>query len=258
MNKDELLNLAVVAAKRANKAIMEHYEKFDVYVKEDKSPLTTADLAANDAIVSTLAPSGIAICSEESVMSADERMSAKRFWLVDPLDGTKEFIARNGEFCVCIALIEDGRPILSVISSPVSGDVFSSNGGGVVYKNGAQIQRKPSSPKTFMIGHHGKGSKYMGLCEKFGFEFTRYGSALKFCVMAENGASAYGRFSDCSLWDIAAGDFIIHQSGGAIIDLKTGVAPLYNGKSLINNHYIVVDANTINLLSKMVEFAKNL
>ena len=258
MNKDELLDLAVTAAKRANEAIMEHYEKFDVYVKQDKSPLTSADLAANEVIMQTLAPSRIAVCSEESILSADERMSADRFWLIDPLDGTKEFIARNGEFCVCIALIEQGRPILSVISSPVSGDVYSSNGGGIVYKNGEKIARKSTTPKTFMIGHHGKGSKYKPLCEKFGFEFTRKGSALKFCIMAENGASAYGRFSDCSLWDIAAGDFIIHQSGGAIIDLKTGVAPLYNGESLINNHYIVVDANTINLLPELVEFSKNL
>jgi len=106
---DELLALAIDAAKKANAAIMQNYDKFDVFVKADKSPLTNADLAANDAIIRTLEPSDIAICSEERVLDSKRRMSEERFWLIDPLDGTKEFIARNGEFCVCIALIESPR-----------------------------------------------------------------------------------------------------------------------------------------------------
>ena len=108
MGLDELLALAEDAAKKANAAIMQNCDKFDVFVKADKSPLTNADLAANDVIMSTLEPSGIVICSEECVLDSKRRMSEERFWLIDPLDGTKEFIARNGEFCVCIALIEHG------------------------------------------------------------------------------------------------------------------------------------------------------
>lgn len=115
MDLNELLALATDAAKKANAAIMQNYDKFDVFVKADRSPLTNADLAANDAIMRTLEPSGIAICSEERVLDSKQRMSEERFWLIDPLDGTKEFIARNGEFCVCIALIEHGRPILAAM-----------------------------------------------------------------------------------------------------------------------------------------------
>ena len=256
MGLDKLLALAEDAAKKANAAIMQNYDKFDIFVKADRSPLTNADLAANDVIMRTLEPSGIAICSEECVLDSKRRMNKERFWLIDPLDGTKEFIARNGEFCVCIALIERGRPILSAIGVPVSGDIYSSNGGGV-YKNGALLARPASAPQIFMHGRHSKSEKYPQFAQKFKMQLVRKGSAIKFCILAEGGASAYARFSDCSLWDIAAGDFLLHQSGGAVIDLKTMKAPLYNGKSLINNHYLAVCANTIKFLPEMLEFAKN-
>ena len=256
MGLDELLALAEDAAKKANVAIMQNYDKFDVFVKADRSPLTNADLAANDMIMRTLEPSGIAICSEERVLDSKLRMSEERFWLVDPLDGTKEFIARNGEFCVCIALIEHGRPILAVISIPVSGDVYSSNGSGV-YKNGVLLARPTSAPQIFMQGRHSRSAKYVQFAQKFEMQLMCKGSAIKFCILVEGGASAYARFSDCSLWDIAAGDFLLHQSGGAVIDLKTMKAPLYNGKSLVNNHYVAVGANTIKFLPEMLEFAKN-
>lgn len=256
MGLDELLALAIDAAKKANAAIMQNYDKFDIFVKADRSPLTNADLAANDVIMSTLEPSGIAICSEECVLDSKRRMSEERFWLIDPLDGTKEFIARNGEFCVCIALIEHGRPILATISIPISGDIYSSNGGGV-YKNDMLLPRPNRAPQIFMHGRHGKSVKYVQFAQKFGMQLVRKGSAIKFCILAEGGASAYARFSDCSLWDIAAGDFLLHQSGGAVVDLKTMRAPLYNGKSLINNHYLAVGANAAKLLPKMLEFVKN-
>ncbi len=256
MGLDELLALAEGAAKKANAAIMQNYDKFDVFVKADRSPLTNADLAANDVIMSTLEPSGIAICSEECVLDSKRRMSEERFWLIDPLDGTKEFIARNGEFCVCIALIEHGRPILATISIPISDDIYSSNGGGV-YKNGVLLARPASAPQIFMQGHYSRSAKYVQFAQKFGMQLMCKGSAIKFCILAEGGASAYARFSDCSLWDIAAGDFLLHQSGGAVVDLKTMKAPLYNGKSLINNHYVAVGANAVKNLSEMLEFAKN-
>ena len=249
----DLLNLATTAAKKAGIEILKHYEKFDVYIKEDKSPLTTADLAANEIILKILGKSGIKICSEESILSADERKNAEMFWLVDPLDGTKEFIARNGEFCVCIALIKAGRPILSAIYIPVSDELFYSNGGGVVYKNGEILPKCGRTPNLFLLGRHGNSAKRTELANKFGYELKRIGSAIKFCRICENKAGAYARLGKCSLWDVAAGDFLVVQSGGVIIDLKTRKLPIYNDDTLLNNPYLVLDKNNAKFLEEMLK-----
>ena len=248
-----LLNLAISAAKEAGSEILKHYEKFDVYVKEDKSPLTTADLAANEIILKILGESGIKICSEESILDYEERKNAEMFWLVDPLDGTKEFIAQNGEFCVCIALIKAGRPILSVIYIPVSDELFYSKGGGVVYKNGEILPKCDDTPNLFLLGKHGNSAKRTELASEFGYDLKRIGSAIKFCRICENKAGAYARLGKCSLWDVAAGDFLVVQSGGAIIDLKTRELPRYDGESLINNPYLVLDRNNAKFLDEMVK-----
>ena len=253
---NELLDLAVLAGNLASKEILKHYDKFEVYTKQDKSPLTTADIAANDIIMATLEKSGIKICSEESVLRADERMSADSFWLIDPLDGTKEFIAQNGEFCVCIALIKHGRPILSAIAIPVTGEIFYSKGENIVYKNGEILPKISKTPNLFLLGRHGNPIKRYQIAEKFGFEFARVGSAIKFCRLSENKAASYGRFSKCSLWDIAAGDFLVEQSGGITLDLTTGAKPLYNTQSLETNPYISLDRNNIHLLDKIVQAIK--
>ena len=249
----ELLNLAISAAKDAGKEILKHYEKFDVYIKEDKSPLTTADLAANEIILKILGKSGIKICSEESILSYEERKNAEMFWLVDPLDGTKEFIAQNGEFCVCIALIIAGRPILSAIYIPVSDELFYSKGENIVYKNGEILPKCDRTPNLFLLGRHGNSAKRTELASEFGYDLKRIGSAIKFCRISENKAGVYARLGKCSLWDVAAGDFLVTQSGGTIIDLKTRKLPRYDGESLINNPYLVLDRNNIKFLDEMLK-----
>ena len=249
----ELLNLAISAAREAGKEILKHYEKFEIYEKEDKSPLTTADLAANEIILKILGKSWIPICSEESILSADERKNAEMFWLVDPLDGTKEFIARNGEFCVCIALIKAGRPILSAIYIPVSDELFYSKGENIVYKNGEILHKCDTTPNIFLLGKHGISKKKVDLAEIFGYEKKGIGSAIKFCRISENKAGAYARLGKCSLWDVAAGDFLVTQSDGTIIDLKTRELPRYDGESLINNPYLVLDRNNIKFLDEMLK-----
>jgi len=122
----ELLNLAIKAAISAGGEIMKFYssnsQALKVCLKDDSSPLTSADLAANEVILKELSKSGIKICSEESILQDSDK---DEFWLVDPLDGTKEFLARNGEFCVCIALIKEARPVLGVIFIPVSKELFT-------------------------------------------------------------------------------------------------------------------------------------
>lgn len=252
----DLLDAAKRAGINASREILKHYENFEIHTKEDKSPLTTADLAANEAIMTKLEKTGIKICSEESILGEEERLKEDRFWIVDPLDGTKEFIARNGEFCVCIALVERGRPILSVIAVPCTDEIFYSSGGGVVYRNGEILKPKESTPKLFLMGKHGSNKKRLDFASNFGFEIARTGSAIKFCRLAENYAATYTRLGPSSLWDTAAGDFLVEQSGGISIDLVTMEKPLYNRPTLINNPYLVVDKNHMPNLDEYLEFFK--
>lgn len=250
----ELLNLAVTAAKAAGKEILKHYQNYEIYTKADKSSLTSADLAANDMIMRILGKSGIEICSEESILDYESRKAASKFWLVDPLDGTKEFIARNDEFCVCIALIEDGRPTLGVIYIPISDEVFYSANGEPLRKNGEILTPSKTTPSLSLIGRNSNSKRSLALANSINFELLRIGSAIKFCYLAQNGAGIYSRFGDSSLWDIAAGDFLVEQSGGILIDLKTKNKPRYDGKSLLNNHFIALDKNNLHKLDLILEF----
>ncbi|NLY03895.1 MAG: 3'(2'),5'-bisphosphate nucleotidase CysQ [Campylobacter sp.] len=249
-----LLELAKKAALDASYEILKHYEDFKIYTKEDNSPLTSADLAANEIILETLKPTGIKICSEESILSQDERVNADMFWLIDPLDGTKEFIAKSDEFCICIALIKDGRPILSVIAIPCLKEIFYSSGNGTIYKNHKVLNLDTTPPKILLMGRHSKSQKGESLAQNFDLNVKHIGSAIKFCRIAENSALVYTRIGPSSIWDIAAGDFLVEQSGGVTIDLKTMQKPLYNAPTLINNPYLVVNKNTLSKLDEMLEF----
>ena len=137
-----LLLLALLASIRAGGAILRHYDDYEISYKDDNSPLTSADLSANEAILSTLSQSEIPICSEESLLSLDELVNLERFWLIDPLDGTKDFICKTGEFCVCIALIEHGRPILAVIYAPKFDEMYYSDGRGLFGTNAQSVMRE--------------------------------------------------------------------------------------------------------------------
>ena len=268
-NLNELLHLAKLAAVKAGDEIMKFYahkgfddeilaahstlpesarnqncRDFEVNLKTDHSPVTSADLAANAAIFETLKNSQIRICSEEKILGE----SARTFWLIDPLDGTKDFIEGSGEFCVCIALIEDGRPVLGVIYVPVTGEIYSAAKGGrtqkELYKNGAFspqiLAAREHAPQTIISGKRGKNVTAGKLATALNLDIARLSSAIKYCRIAENLAGAYMRYSPSSIWDNAAGEMIAAGAGAKMIDLATLKTPIYDAASLKNNEFIVI------------------
>lgn len=249
----ELLDLAKIAGYSAGKEILKHYDSYKLYEKQDKSPLTSADIVANEKIFEILSKSGYEICSEETILDEEKRTSNSTFWLVDPLDGTKEFIKKNGEFCVCIALIKNSRPVLASIYIPTKDEIFYSGGNKEIYKNNSLIKPKPQTPNLSLLGRSSKSKKREIINAKFNFVPFSLGSAIKFCHLVENKAGIYARFGDSYIWDNAAGDFLVEQSGGMVIDLKTGDKPLY-AKKLLNNHFLALDKNNIYLKDEILKF----
>ena len=254
---------AIDAAIDGGKEILKVYEsEFAVETKEDRSPLTLADKNAHLAIVAKLEGLGLPILSEEGKsMEYDERKDWDYFWMVDPLDGTKEFIKRNGEFTVNIALIHEGRPIAGVIYVPVTstlyfaietlgawkinsiqtaGDYFDSlveagttlpaDTGRSVYTIVASRSHMSPETETLMKeleAEHGK------------VDVASMGSSLKICLVAEGAADIYPRFAPTMEWDTAAGHAIVLGAGKEIIDHSTGKPMQYNKENLLNNWFVV-------------------
>jgi len=257
INLKQLCLECVDIARDAGRAILAIYEAgFDIEEKEDKSPITDADLASHKLIIerlSMLTPD-IPILSEESARpSFEERASWETYWLVDPLDGTREFIKRNGEFTVNIALIHQHKSIIGVINVPVSNtDYYGWQGGGSFKaEDGAtakSISVKKINPdgKFTVVGSRSHGSemlqKYMASLGDV--DILRMGSSLKFCLVAEGRADIYPRLSPTSEWDSAAAHCIVEQAGGHIT--RTDMSPLeYNTKdSLLNPFFLVYGDNS--------------
>jgi len=227
-------------AKQAGDAILEIYNRseYTVVEKEDESPLTEADLAAHHIIDAGLPGIlDVPIISEEAATPDKElRSQWKQFWLVDPLDGTKEFIDRHGEFTINIALIEEGEPVFGLIYAPVTDECFYGGDGKAFCKIGDEpaIPIKASNP-NLQIGEHERirvlGSKRHGtenfarLCEKLEQKVARVervtvGSALKLGYLASGQAELYPRFGNVCEWDIAAGHAILRCVGGDILSLQ--------------------------------------
>lgn len=254
---DDLLNIALKAAKAAGDVIMKYYDNYKITYKEDKSPLTSADLASNEQIFLWLSQTKIPICSEEAILEFSKRDYASKFWLVDPLDGTKEFIARNGQFCVCIALIEFGRPILSVIYAPQDDEIFYSSGNNLVYKNGEIVKTKSQGLNYIFSGNYSHSSFVDNIAFKFNLEIKRCGSALKFCKLAQGIAALYPRFYNSYIWDIAAGDFLLTQSGGMIFSLKTNESLKYDKENLKNDFFLALNSTQIPNLHNITKFIQD-
>jgi 3'(2'), 5'-bisphosphate nucleotidase len=259
---DELAELArgcCAIARTAGAAIMRVYAgEFAVERKDDNSPLTEADLAAHRAIVSglTLLTPQLPILSEESAEQVDwqQRQHWVRYWLVDPLDGTREFVKRNGEFTVNIALIADHAPILGVVFAPALGEMYWAwQGGGAHYSTSTQdnavpMRTRPRATPLVVAGSHSHADpRMMGALEKFGaHESYALGSSLKFCRTARGEADLYLRYGLTSEWDTAAGQCVLEQAGGGVVDLSG--APLrYNRKdSLLNPDFIAFGDRSVN------------
>ena len=259
----QLLNTAITAALEAGKAILEIYHsgEFDIETKGDNSPLTKADTASHNVIMSYLTKTDIPVLSEEGRdIPYKERKAWRQLWIVDPIDGTKEFIKRNGEFTINIALIEDQRPIIGVIFVPVTGDLYFSSEEIGTFK--ATVDLKNYDVETLLL----KGNKLPLEREDKTFtivasrshmspETETYvqemrdihgevnliskGSSLKLCMVAEGTANCYLRFAPTMEWDTAAGQAICEHAGFQVIDWKTKENILYNRKELLNNWFLV-------------------
>ena len=265
MVNSKFLNLAINAALEAGREIMRIYldpkQDFGIEKKADNSPVTLADKAAHSCIVRHLAQTDIPILSEEGAhLTYEERKSWHKVWVVDPLDGTKEFIKKNGEFTVNIALVEDGSPILGVIYLPATEVLYT----GIVGE-GAWKQEKapcpqplapsplplapnpsPPAPRPFTIvascSHMSpETEEYINqMRQKFGdIRLVSGGSSLKMCLVAEGTADVYPRMAPTMEWDTAAGDAIARAAGKMVVDAQTGQPLTYNKQNLHNPWFIV-------------------
>ena len=256
LDLEKLCHECVTIARDAGEAILTIYDAgFNVEEKDDKSPLTDADMASHNLIVKRLTEltPDIPILSEESAkLPFAERASWGTYWLVDPLDGTREFIKRNGEFTVNIALIHQHQSIIGVINVPVLDvDYYAWEGGGCFKTEhkgeAAKISvKKLNDSRLTVAGSRSHGSEMMQqYMAKLGdVETLSMGSSLKFCLVAEGRADLYPRLGLTSEWDTAAAHCIVVQAGGYIT--KTDMTPLeYNTKdSLLNPFFFVYGDNS--------------
>jgi 3'(2'), 5'-bisphosphate nucleotidase len=243
---DALREGIIALARDAAARIMEIYQSdFAVEHKDDKSPLTAADLAAHHCIVAGLEQltPDIPILSEESVedVSAIVRRAWPRLWLVDPLDGTREFVKRNGEFTVNIALIDNGVVVLGVVQAPVTGALWHAQlGRGAFRRDGdddvALRTRVPAVAPLRVAGSRShRDPRTQALMDRLGdIQVEALGSSLKFCRLAEGGMDVYPRFGPTSEWDTAAGQCVLEAAGGVVIDPR-GRPLRYNQRDTILN-----------------------
>lgn len=244
-------------SREAGAAILEVYDRadFDVESKQDDSPLTEADMAAHRIILDRVAARWptIPILSEESEqISWEERRQWREYFLVDPLDGTKEFIGRNGEFTVNIALIEDNVPVLGVVFVPVKNVLYTGvqgeGGGAWVERRG---QRDPITVRhvgttlTVVASRRHGGEALSGIMrvleQRFETVETRsMGSSLKLCLVAEGQADLYPRLAPTSEWDTAAAHAIVEAAGGMVVDTAFEALRYNTGESVLNPHFYVI------------------
>lgn len=251
MRQDELQNLAeklLPLAELAGAAIMAIYaaEETAVNFKSDASPVTAADLAAHHVLLQHLKGMlpDCPVVSEENEASMVHRLDHGRFWLIDPLDGTKEFIARNGEFTVNIALIEDGRSVFGVVHAPALQVTYWGGAGFGAFRRGAgEVQaikvaaRADGTCRTVASKSH-LNLETRSFIERLGkTSLVQAGSSLKFCRVAEGAADIYPRLAPTCEWDTAAAQAVLEGAGGAMLDLA-GQALRYSKTDVLNPSFI--------------------
>lgn len=242
----------IAIARAAAAAITEVYEgSFEVIRKADESPLTQADLAAHHCIVDGLArlTPDIPVLSEESahLVGTAMRRQWRRLWLVDPLDGTREFVKRNGEFSVNIALIDEGVAVFGVIQAPVTGALWhGAPGAGAFRRDGdrerpLRVRAPAAAPLRVAASRSHRDARTQALMARMGeVEPVGLGSSLKFCRLAEGAMDVYPRFGPTSEWDTGAGQAILEAAGGALLDPQ-GRPFRYNQRdTLLNGDFIAL------------------
>jgi 3'(2'), 5'-bisphosphate nucleotidase len=262
----QYLESVINIAKAAGDAIMQIYSTdFDVTRKEDNSPLTQADLAAHTLIcdaLNKLTPN-LPILSEESeLIDYESRKEWRQYWLIDPLDGTREFIKRNGEFSVNIAFIDGHKPVLGVVYAPVTELLYFASQGHGAYKQVKSSLAQKIMTKSSNIQHltiagsrshsNEKTQKFLRNLESESgckLELISMGSSLKSCLVAEGLADVYPRLGPTSEWDTAAAHCILIEAGGDVVDVS-GNRLLYNNKqSLLNPDFFAKGSGEINWAS---------
>ena len=222
----------------------------EVELKSDNSPLTLADKASNAVIVKALAehfPEIPILSEEEKSIDFAQRKGWERFWLVDPLDGTKEFIKRNGEFTVNIALIKNGFPVLGIIYAPVLDKLYI---GDVTHKKAYMVDKSGATTLLMVnekqtarvaVGSRSHSSEEeVELLKKYNVEETvSIGSSLKFCMVAEGKADIYYRHGPTMEWDTGAGQAIVEAAGGTVEYMETRARFAYNKENLLNGSFLV-------------------
>ncbi len=254
----QYLNPVIAIAKAAGDAIMQVYSTdFGVIKKADNSPLTQADVAAHNIIVDALkglTPDIPSLSEESENVSSDVRKQWQRYWLIDPLDGTREFVKRNGEFTVNIALIEHHKPIIGVVYAPVKQLLYfaSHQKGAYRQQNESPVERinikKFDASKPIIAGSRShQDQKLLNFIQnietKLGVapELISMGSSLKICLVADGTADVYPRLGPTFEWDTAAGHCVLNEAGGDIVD-EQGATLSYNTKSsLLNPHFFATN-----------------
>ena len=266
-----MIEIAIQAAVKAGERIKEIYDKFDndkdtdyttdtiVSYKSDNSPLTLADKEANKIIEKYLKPLGLPILSEEGKITPYlERKNWETFWLIDPLDGTREFVKRNGNFTVNIALMKNNIPVVGIIYVPITGVLYVGELGQGSYKQElnskftletakkidiqVSLRKNEEGIIAFKSSSH-SGAKETNYLNQFNVkEIRKKGSSVKFCLVAEGIADLYYRAGTTMEWDTAAGDAILKAAGGTILNAETDTDLKYNKKNLENPPFCAMNA----------------
>jgi 3'(2'), 5'-bisphosphate nucleotidase len=250
-----LIDPIVALAEAAGQAILEVYSTdFEVQSKADESPLTQADLASHNCIAAglkELTPELPVISEEDGLPDFEVRGKWDKYWLIDPLDGTKEFVNRNGEFTVNIALIENHRPVFGVVHVPVQDKTYvgcEGYGADVRHAGGnperISVATSSGEPARIVGSRSHRGASLDAYLDKLGdYDMIPMGSSLKFCVIAEGGADLYPRLGLTSEWDTAAAQAVVEQAGGQVVTLD-GKPMKYNAKEdILNPHFFVIGAS---------------
>ena len=254
MDLKSLIEPVVALAIDAGQAILEVYSTdFEVQSKSDASPLTQADLASHLCIVAgleKLTPDVPVLSEESGLPEFEDRRNWQTYWLIDPLDGTREFVNRNGEFTVNIALIDQGRPVFGVVHVPVQDKTYTGcEGDGARRREGdqaavaIQVAHTSSRPVRVVGSRSHRGASLDSYLASIGEHvMIPMGSSLKFCVVAEGGADIYPRLGPTSEWDTAAAQAVVEQAGGQVVTLD-GKPMKYNAKKdILNPHFMVIGA----------------
>lgn len=252
-----MIDNLIEIVRKAGEIILKIYnsDRFEVELKEDNSPLTKADKASNKFITdSLLASSDFPIISEESIPPHSERINYKKYWLLDPLDGTKDFIAKNDEFTINLALMEFNKPVIGIVYAPALDELaFAIKGkGACLFKNGTKIKLPIKYNNNLVLAksrfHDTEDVLKFSELNKIS-ESRKIGSALKFIKLAIGEVTIYPRYNGSSEWDIAAGHILVKEANGNLFDIVTKKEPEYGKESLSNNFFIAynssVDINKI-------------